>query len=617
MLYNPEIYWLAYRNIYSNKGAMTPGTDGTSINGMSQERIDSIIEKMRNGTYHPQPARRTYIPKKNSDKLRPLGIQSGDDKLVEEAVKMILEAIYEPTFSDKSHGFRPGRSCHTALKQIQTTFKSTVWFIEGDIKSCFDSFDHQVMIKILRRRIKDEKFIQLIWKMLKAGYMEQWSFQQTNSGVPQGSGSSPILCNIYLNELDTFVTNLAKEYGTEGQRKRNKGYAALTYEMSRYKAEGDKIWNELTKEEKRVRRYHLKQLEMERRAIPATNADEKYVRIQYARYADDFLCGVIGSKKDAEVIKEKIKEFLQDELHLTMSEEKTKITHTSQRARFLGYDIIVSRDNSVSRVYGTKRKRKDAEEEKGRQGAPKLRKNQIGMVKLLIPREKWVNKLLEYSAIRIKKDGNGKETFKVLDRGYLCHLPDKNILDLYNAEIRGLYNYYCIANNVTILGKFVSIMKYSFLKTLAGKYRTTSRKIRSRYTACGILGVHYETKSGTKFEGFYDVPTKRQLSAPQGPDLGMKRELGRWRKPNSLKGRVTLGRCELCGTETKQLIIHQVKKLKDLTGLEDWERKMIKMRRKTLVVCRQCFDGIQARCLSNASGEPYTSRGVRTVRKGA
>lgn len=201
-LYNPEFYLLAYQNIYANQGSLTKGADTITLDGISQMRIDQVIRSVKDHSYQPQPARRTYIAKKNSDKKRPLGISSGNDKLILEIIKMILESIYEPIFHEKSHGFRPERSCHTALMQVKSIFTGAKWFIEGDIKACFDSFDHHILVKILRRRIKDESFIELIWKLLKAGYLEDWKYVNSYSGIPQGSGCSPILANIYLSELD-------------------------------------------------------------------------------------------------------------------------------------------------------------------------------------------------------------------------------------------------------------------------------------------------------------------------------------------------------------------------------------------------------------------------------
>lgn len=191
-LYNPDFYLLAYKNIAASPGSMTTGADGLSIDNMSMARINKIIKSLKDQTYQPNPARRTYIAKKNNPaKQRPLGIPSTNDKLVQEIIRMLLEAIYEPTFSNLSHGFRPKRSCHTALSQIKDTFTGVRWMVEGDIKACFDCFDHHVLIDILRRRIKDEAFLSLMWKFLKAGYMEQWEYHKTYSGTPPGQRHEP------------------------------------------------------------------------------------------------------------------------------------------------------------------------------------------------------------------------------------------------------------------------------------------------------------------------------------------------------------------------------------------------------------------------------------------
>ena len=291
-LYNPEFYLLAYRNIYANEGSMTPGVDGETLDGMSSPRIERIINALKDHSYRPNPARRTYIAKKNSNKKRPLGIPSGDDKLVQEVVRMILESIYEPTFSDQSHGFRPKRSCHTALEQLQRTFAGANWFVEGDIQACFDSFDHQVLINILRRRIDDEAFISLMWKFLKAGYMEQWQYHRTYCGTPQGSGISPILANIYLHELDMHMEEYKTAFvkGSRLSRKVNPEYARRNREVQAYMRRNAKIWNTLTEEEKKERAGELRRLRERQREIPSKQfRDETYKNLQYVRYADDFI----------------------------------------------------------------------------------------------------------------------------------------------------------------------------------------------------------------------------------------------------------------------------------------------------------------------------------------
>lgn len=179
---------------------MTKGTDGKTVDGMSLKRIERLIEQLRNESYQPQPSRRVYIPKKNG-KMRPLGVPSFDDKLIQEVIRMILEAIYEGSFSKQSHGFRPNHSCHTALSQIQICFTGSKWFVEGDICSFFDNINHKILIDILRERIADERFLRLICKFLKASYLEEWTYHNTYSGTPQGGLISPILANIYLDKL--------------------------------------------------------------------------------------------------------------------------------------------------------------------------------------------------------------------------------------------------------------------------------------------------------------------------------------------------------------------------------------------------------------------------------
>ncbi len=578
-LYNPEFYWLAYKNIYANKGSMTAGADGTTIDGMSNERINGIIASLRDRSYRPRPAKRVYIAKKNSNKKRPLGIQSGNDKLVQEVVKMILESIYEPVFSNKSHGFRPNRSCQTALMQIQKTFTGTNWFVEGDIHACFDSFDHHVIVEILKKRIDDEMFIQLIWKFLKAGYMEQWEYERTYSGVPQGSGVSPVLCNIYLNELDKFMEKYAIDFNTKAPRKRlSPAYKTSVTRAYEYRKEGKQLWEQLSPEERKIRSRRLRELERaEKSMTPTVPLDANYKRIQYTRYADDFLIGVIGSKEDAEQVKRDVKAFLQDALKLEMSDAKTKVTHTGDRARFLGYDITVSRSQNMKKLAN------------GR-----IQRCQTGVVKLLVPREKWVGKLLEYQAIKIKINENGKERFVALHRGKLVNKSDIEILATYNAEVRGLYNYYSIANDAFKIGRFGNVMKYSMYKTFACKYKTNVHEIKRRYCVGGLFTVEYDTKAGRKTTTFYRDGYKRKETATKFDNVSELPDYSKYTKTNTLKQRVERHTCELCGKDCRNLEIHQVKKLKDLKGNADWVILMRRRRRKTLVVCPDCHKTIHS-----------------------
>lgn len=184
-LLREDIYYAAYQKLYANRGATTKGINNDTADGFSEKYVQTLIQELKEGTYRANPVRREYIPKKNG-KMRPLGIPSFRDKLLQEVVRMILEAIYEPVFDSHSHGFRPNRSCHTALRQISSEFTGITWFIEGDIKGCFDNIDHEVLISILGRKIKDSKFLNIIRQFLKAGYVENWEYNKTYSGTPQG-----------------------------------------------------------------------------------------------------------------------------------------------------------------------------------------------------------------------------------------------------------------------------------------------------------------------------------------------------------------------------------------------------------------------------------------------
>lgn len=570
-LYNPDFYLLAYKNIYANGGSMTPGVNGITIDGMSSQRIAKLIESLKDRSYQPNPARRTYIAKKNNPaKKRPLGIPSGDDKLVQEVIRMLLESIYEPNFSDASHGFRPQKSCHTALTKIQKTFTGAKWFVEGDIKACFDSFDHHVLIDILRKRIDDEAFISLMWKFLKAGYMEQWQYHMTYSGTPQGSGMSPILANIYLNELDRYMGEYKARF-YKPTRTANPAHRNMASKIFYYKAKNDKVWDDLSVEEKKECARTLRQMRSEQRKLPTHPVQEtSYKAIQYVRYADDFIVGVIGSHEDAKKLKQDLTVFLKEKLGLTLSTEKTKITNTAENARFLGYDISVSRSQDIKRLKNGKRQRVYS-----------------GVVQLRMPLEKWTAKLLEYGAIRIKKDESGKERWKTMPRGKLINRTDIEILSRYNSEIRGLYNYYAIAGNVSTLNHFSSRMKYSMLKTFGSKYRCKVRKIKERYVKNGEFTVAYKTKSGMK-ESVYYHDGFRKKTEPALGQVDMLDIYKKYDKPNSLAIRLHNNKCELCGMDCDGLEMHQVRRLKDLNGEQEWERIMLQRRRKTLAVCPSC-----------------------------
>lgn len=569
-LYNTEFYLVAYAKLYPNKGSNTNGVNNDTIDGMSLERIERLIEKLKEQSYQPKPARRTYIPKKNG-KRRPLGIPTFEDKLVQEVVRSILESIYEPQFSNHSHGFRPNRSCHTALKEIRNTFTGTRWFIEGDIKGFFDNIDHHVLIGLLRKRIRDEKLINLIWKFLRAGYVEEWNFYKTYSGTPQGGIISPLLSNIYLHELDKYVEQYALDYNKGKKRRHNLVYHNLASKINHSKSKNKRDWERLTEEEKAERLRKLKALYKELQSHESKDLfDPNYRRIKYVRYADDFIIGVIGSKKEAEQFKKDLTDFLADKLKLELSAEKTLITHSKTNARFLGYDIRVARDwQRMKMPNGTKKRKFNYQ------------------TKLFVPHEKYIKKLIDLGALKIGSN-NG---WKPVHRPYLVHNDDLEILRTYNAEIEGLYNYFRLASNVHVLQSFRQTMKYSMIKTYASKYKSTVSKIITKFSINGKFGIHYKTKDGPKIAFFTEQRMEKNSEInKQSVDIIENTLLYGGR--TSLIERLLAEKCEWCGEENVPLEMHHVNKLKDLKGKKRWEQTMIARNRKTIAMCVKCHHNL-------------------------
>ena len=565
ILFNEELFYVAYQKIASNGGSTTKGSDGRSIDEMSLARIETLIASLKDESYQPHPSRRVHIPKKNG-KTRPLGIPAFEDKLVQEVVRMILEAIYEGHFETTSHGFRPKRSCHTALLHIQKTFSGAKWFIEGDIKGFFDNIDHDVLVGILRERISDDRFIRLIRKFLKAGYVEDWTFHNTYSGMPQGGIVSPILANIYLDKLDKYVKEYIRHFDMGTKRRPGKESNDLANERKRTVRKLKKIKDGT---EKAALVARLKAIEQERAAFPSGDEmDGSYRRLKYIRYADDFILGVIGSKEDALRIKEDIKSFLSESLALELSEEKTLITHTGKSAKFLGYEITVTRNNH---------QRRDVQGRRRRTYGKRVRLN-VSMATLR-------DKLLEYGAMEIKLR-NGKEIWKPKCRSGLIFNDDLEILDRYNRETVGFCNYYLIANNYVVLHNFRYIMEYSMYKTFAGKYRSTVRKINKKYRLNKLFTVKYEQKGVIKSRTFYKTSFKRRTTAFNGSCDIEPYSIADVSRTN-LTDRLKAEKCELCGA-TGKLIMHHVRNLKDLKGKESWKRLMSARKRKTIALCPSC-----------------------------
>lgn len=563
-LLRPDIYYVAYQHLYSNKGAGTKGVTDDTADGFSEIYIENIIEALKNEMYQPKPVRRTYI-KKSNGKMRPLGLPVFTDKLIQEAIRMILEAIYEPIFSDYSHGFRPVRSCHTALAQIKKEFTGARWFIEGDIKGCFDNINHAVLVEIINQKIKDARFLKLIRSFLKAGYMEDWKYHKTYSGCPQGGIISPILANIYLNELDRHVMKIKKEFDVATKARYTPEYTKLVGLRQRLH---NKIKNSNGIErEKLIEEYKTATAQMLK--LPAKQCDDK--KIKYVRYADDFLIAVNGNRQDCEKIKQELTEFISTTLKMELSQEKTLITHSNTPARFLGYDVRVRRDQQIKP-----------------KGKFKTR-SMNNKVELSIPFKDKIEKFLFSNGIVKQRSDNGK--LEPIHRPQLLNRTDLEIVTIYNAELRGICNYYGLASNFNKLIYFNYLMEYSCLKTLAGKHRSKVSKIRAMYKdGTGKWAIPYETKTVIKkmyFANYADCKGKKFTDIVPQTAKNYSHDV------TTLESRLKAKICEVCGcTESGRYEIHHVNKVKNLKGKSEWEKIMIAKRRKTIVVCHKCHMAI-------------------------
>lgn len=570
-LFSEEMFAVAYQRIYAKQGNMTPGTDGKTIDEMSLERIERLIVSLKDESYQPHPARRVYIPKKNGKK-RPLGIPSFEDKLVQEVVRLLLEAIYEGHFEGTSHGFRPHRSCHTTLGMIQKSFAGAKWFIEGDIKGFFDNIDHNVLISILRERISDERFLRLIRKFFNAGYVEDWKYNKTYSGTPQGGIISPILANIYLDKFDKYIKEYAAKFRKGDRRSINPEYWRLNNKKNRLKQKLQKTSDE---QMRKNYLYEIAQLSKQMLSTPHKDAmDADFRRLQYVRYADDFLISVIGSKSECETIKADITQFMREQLKLELSDEKTLITHAQDKAKFLGYEIFIRKSDAVKR---------------NRDGV--LKRDFNGAVVLTLNSAVIQKKLTEYNALEVRNI-DGKDIWWSKPRRYMTPMKPEDILAQYNAEIRGLYNYYSLAANVSKeCASFAFIMKMSMFKTLGWKLNTSARKVRQKYQKDKDFVIPYnDAKGKQKYRVFYNEGFKKR-NAQFDVDYDKLPQTMYVPYP-SLVERLKDGRCELCGKDGK-VVMHHVRTLTKLKGNNEWEKLMLQRHRKTLVVCEDCNSMIQ------------------------
>jgi group II intron reverse transcriptase/maturase len=583
LMFKPELYILAYERIKSKPGNMTPGTDQETIDGFGMDEIRKLINEMRTEKYQPSPVRRALIPKSNG-KMRKLGIPSARDKIVQEMVRLILEAIYDSPhgayFKDCSHGFRRSCSCHSALKDIQGKWSGTTWFLEGDIKACFDDINHERLVNIMRRKIKDERFLNLIWKFLNAGYQDlDESRKDSLAGTPQGGIVSPILANIYLHELDEYVEQLQEELSKGELRRPNPEYRSLQ-KRRQYLAKTGKI---------DTREY--KELGVQMRKLPSLDQrDPNFVRVRYVRYADDWVVGVTGPKRLAEEIKEKVRQFLKAKLDLTLSEEKTVITNArTSDAKFLGYRIRLGRSKTAEQ------KQTLSTNASGKN----FKRRSTGMqIVLRAPIDELIKKLCQKGFCNAHGRPMHKKAWTLLD--------EDQIVSLYSSVNRGLQNYYRPTDNWAELSRIQYILKFSLAKTLAAKKQVPiTRIIKDK----GIQ-VNVTRKGQQRTITFYRntdwaIDRKAFTNSPT-IDLVRMNERMRTRSKLGLP-------CCIC-SENIGVAMHHVRHIRKMTERQakGFTALLAKLNQKQIPVCQEChrkihngtYDGLSIKDLAYDPRKP-------------
>jgi group II intron reverse transcriptase/maturase len=574
LLFRPDLYIAGYERIKSKPGNMTEGIDGTTIDGTSLEMIDGIIKTMRDESFQFKPAKRVMIPKPKGGK-RPLGIPTARDKIVQECIRIILEAIYDSpygaTFHPCSHGFRRSFGVHTAIADIDR-WNGTVWFIEGDIKKCFDTIDHSILIEILQQRIQDDRFIRLIRKSLRAGYLSFTGFTHSLVGTPQGSIISPILANVYLHEFDKFVSDICHRESKGEKRKPNKEYQRICWKIA-YLRGKQRTDRQLSKENS----DKLRKLSQVQRSMPSQDThDPDFCRVRYVRYADDWIIGVTGDKLLAEWIRREVEHFLRNRLKLELSVQKTHITHSSSKyAQFLG-TLIGTSSSSEQRVNSFAIK-----------GTETRRRVRRGGIQFRAPVHELVKKLADKGFCH--RDG-----FPCSKKAWVF-LDDADIISQFSAVNRGLLMFYSFVDNFSQLGRIQYILQYSCAMTLAHKHRSSVRKIMCKYgyNQRKTLSVTVEKRNGESRDIlFWKLPSLRRL--PRSVTLRGTRVIG---DPHTLALTSILkvsksklfADCCLCGSPDVEMHhVRHIRKMGETNNVTGFTKLMALVNRKQVPVCRDC-----------------------------
>ena len=574
-LFDIELYKTAYNKLKSNPGNMTPGTDDLTLDGISKDWAISVIQSLKNRSFQFKPSLRVYIPKANG-KLRPLGIPSPRDKIVQQAIRMVLESKFEPLFLNTSHGFRPKRSTHSAIFEVRK-WNGITWMIEGDIKGYFDNIDHKILEELLKREIKDQNLIDLYWKLVNAGYVNDGNYVKNNLGVPQGGVLSPLLSNIYLHEFDKYMATLQEKYTDFSKRvsKANIEYNRLRTQIKKLRSNepiNDKTrWNE-----------EINILSQKLKVTPSVIRDDSTgTRLYYNRYADDWLVGISGSADLAQQIKTEINQFLNNKLNLTLSEEKTKITHiVENKVNYLGFQIsrrsrlYTESQLSLVKTTGT------------------IRRPSHASIVIEAPIEKLINKIVNHGFATMSSTPNNESIIgRVKPKSVTkwIFMKPQDILLRYNAIIRGILNYYYPVENRNQFSYLLWIFKFSAAFTFARKWNISPKKVWQKLG--NPLTVVFKGKKEDKIISLYEPKTLER-------DRTFKLQNYHNFDPFSVKYFAVRSHhvwdedCLLCGA-TNNIVMHHVRHIRKEKG-SGVIQIMRQLNRKQIAVCVNCHNKIHA-----------------------
>nr|QKQ12916.1 Cox3 [Sparassis crispa] len=544
LLCDPDFLFKGYEEIKSNPGNMSPGITPETLDGIDPNWFNHISEEIKSGKFQFQPSRRIQIPKPGSTDTRPLSIGSPRDKIIQNVMKMILEAIYEPVFSNNSHGFRPNRGCHSALKAFYINFKYSQWLIEGDISKCFDTIEHNRLMSLIEQKITDRRFTQLIQKSLNAGYFEFRTYQHNIIGTPQGSIISPILANIYLHQLDEFVETLIGKYNKGTKPRRNPTYRRIENQIARAKKNGNmKLALDLAKEYRTIDHTDFR--------------DENFRRINYIRYADDWIVGIRGPSTLTKQILQEITEFCSS-IGLTVSENKTKITNlNSDKALFLGTELSRSNTRKYTReIYSSSTKRLP-----------------LGL-RLSAPLPRIIKKLTDTGFIKQEKSS---------PKFLWLHNTHDQIIHLYNSVFRGFLNYYSFAHNYSkVVSSLNNILRQSCAKLLATKF-----SLGNSSQAYKKFGRDLKSPNGIKFLNPSHNTSITNFKVKSQSENPIEIITNLYVTHKSLATLAGL-ECKACGSSYR-VEMHHIRMMKDLNPkLNTIDKLMVKANRKQIPLCRSC-----------------------------